>query len=391
MKIATQIVALVLLAVSASIAIGACGDDPETTPEGEEAGLPDGTVVLPDGAIIFPDGAVVLTDGGVLLSDGAVVLSDGAVIFPEAGPDGGDDSGMLPDAQPDANAPETGTSCVGVAATCGGNKDCCASNVVAGGTFNRSSEPGFPATVSSFKLDVYEVTVGRFRSFVNAGKGTQANPPAAGDGAHPKIAASGWSATYNAMLPANTATLKADLKCSAGYPAWTDAPAGNETKPMNCITWFDAFAFCAWDGGRLPTEAEWNYAAAGGSEQRLYPFGATIDQTKAAYFCSGKGVGQCVFADMLPVGSKSPAGDGKWGQADLAGNSWEWTLDFARTPYRLTACVDCADLQSATNRTFRGGGFPNEDFYQRTSVRLEDIPTDRDYDVGVRCARASGP
>jgi formylglycine-generating enzyme len=246
--------------------------------------------------------------------------------------------------------------------------------------------------VSGFDLDVYEVTVGRFRVFVNAGKGTQANPPAAGDGAHPKINSSGWDSTWNTNLAATTAALKTELACDAAYPAWTDTPGANETRPINCVTWYDAFAFCAWDGGRLPTEAEWNYAAAGGMDQRIYPWGATIDATRASYNCGGAGPGKanCTFANMLPVGSK-PLGDGKWGHADLAGNVWEWTLDWSATPYRLTTCNDCADLQVTANKTFRGGGFPNEDFYQVTSVRLEDTPLDRDYDVGFRCARATVP
>jgi formylglycine-generating enzyme required for sulfatase activity len=90
---------------------------------------------------------------------------------------------------------------------------------------------------------------------------------------------------------------------------------------------------------------------------------------------------------MLPVGSK-PAGDGKWGQSDLGGNVWEWTLDWARTPYRLTTCIDCADLQTSPTKTFRGGGFPNENFYLTTATRIDDVATDRDYDVGFRCARS---
>lgn len=284
-------------------------------------------------------------------------------------------------------SPGASPSCVGLPATCGGSKDCCASNVVAGGAFNRSDDPSFPATVSAFKLDVYEVTVGRFRAFVNAGMGTQAKPPAAGDGAHPKIASSGWDPAFNASLPADTDALKAELKCNGAYPAWSDAPSGKETNPINCVSWFEAFAFCAWEGGRLPTEAEWNYAAAGGGEQRAYPWGASIDATKASYNCSGRGPGTCVFSDMRPVGSFSPQGDGKWGQADLAGNVWEYTLDYSAEPYRLTTCRDCADLQPAPYRTFRGGGFANEWFYEVTSTRLSRSPGIADYDVGVRCAR----
>lgn len=364
MKRASQLVVGVVLVASASMVIGATGactsdspaDPATTTGEGGPGG----------------DGDVASTDGPRRAPDGAPILEDGA---------------LDPDAPP-VDPGKTGASCMGLAATCGGSKDCCASNLVAGGTFNRSNDPAFPATVSDFKLDVYEVTVGRFRTFVNAGKGTQSSPPAPGDGAHPKIASSGWNPAFNASLPATTADLKAGLKCIAAYPAWTDAPSGHETNPLNCVTWFEAFAFCAWDGGRLPTEAEWNYAAAGGNEQREYPWGAGIDLTKASYDCSGRGQGKCVFSDMLPVGSKSPQGNGKWGQADLAGNVWEYTLDYDAEPYRLKSCTDCADLQPAMYRTFRGGGFANEGFYAVTSDRLARSPEIADYDVGLRCARA---
>jgi formylglycine-generating enzyme len=239
--------------------------------------------------------------------------------------------------------------------------------------------------VSEFKLDLYEVTVARFRNFVNSGAGTKASPPAAGAGAHPKIANSGWQAAFNANLEDDTNALKAALKCDTGYP-WTDAPGANETKPITCVTWYDAFAFCIWDGGRLPTEAEWNYAAAGGNEQREYPWGSGIDANKAVYNC-GSGAASC----LKPVGSKSPAGDGKWGHVDLAGNNWEYVLDYeynANGDYRPGACNDCADLQTGTgNRMFRGGGFPNDQDYQTTRTRIGDSPLQRDYDVGIRCAR----
>jgi len=278
-----------------------------------------------------------------------------------------------------------GAHCEGLAKTCGGTKDCCTAADVPGGTFNRSNDPGFPATISDFKLDVYEVTVGRFRAFVDAGQGTKKSPPKAGAGAHPKIADSGWSDAFNENLADDTATLKGLLVCREGFELWSDAPGANENKPMNCITWFDALAFCAWDGGRLPTEAEWNYAAAGGSEQREYPFAGAIDNTKASFNCGES----CSLSNVLAVGSK-PAGDGKFGHADMAGNIWEWTLDYGNGGggYRLTSCDDCADLKTAANRSFRGGGFPNEASYLTTGTRLDDVPTDRDYDVGVRCARA---
>lgn len=363
MKRAAPILALVLVPIvlaTAALGVAACSStDPDPATVAGEAGLDSSA----SGS--GRDGDTSTEGGG---GDGASGGDGGAV---------------------DASGGEAGTSCVGVAATCGGNKDCCASKVVVGGPFNRSNDGTFPATVSDFGLDVYEVTVVRFRQFVNVGKGTQASPPAAGDGAHPKIAASGWSASWNAELATDTAALKASLKCNAAYPSWTDVPAGKETNPINCVSWFEAFAFCAWDGGRLPTEAEWNYAAAGGSEQRAYAWGANIDPTMAAYDCSGRGQGTCVFGDMRPVGSFSPQGDGRWGQADLTGNVWEYTLDYSAVPYRLTTCADCADLQAAIYRTFRGGSFANESFNEVTSLRLERSPAIADYDVGIRCARGA--
>jgi formylglycine-generating enzyme required for sulfatase activity len=174
----------------------------------------------------------------------------------------------------------TAPSCKGLAATCGplGNDDCCKSLLVPGGTYNRSYDgvdyldPSYPATVSDFYLDKYEVTVGRLRAFVNAGMGTQACPPGKGTGAHPKVAGSGWKSEWNSNLPATTASLKTALQCYAGYQTWTDTAAGDENKTANCLDWYTAFAFCAWDGGRLATEAEWNYAASGGSEHRYCPW-----------------------------------------------------------------------------------------------------------------------
>jgi formylglycine-generating enzyme required for sulfatase activity len=106
--------------------------------------------------------------------------------------------------------------------------------LVPGGTFYRSydgvdfTNKSYPATVSDFYLDKYEITVGRFRAFVNAGMGTQASPPAAGAGAHPGITGSGWDSTRNTNLSANTAALTTALKCDATYPTWTDTAGGNE-------------------------------------------------------------------------------------------------------------------------------------------------------------------
>ena len=110
-----------------------------------------------------------------------------------------------------------GPSCTGLAATCGPsrNENCCASLLVPSGTFNRDDDPNYPATVSDFMLDKYEVTVERFRAFVKAGMGTQASPPADGAGANPLtnplIPGTGWYSTWNSSLVPNTAALEEAL------------------------------------------------------------------------------------------------------------------------------------------------------------------------------------
>jgi formylglycine-generating enzyme required for sulfatase activity len=248
-----------------------------------------------------------------------------------------------------------------------------------------------PATISSFRLDTYEVTIGRFRQFVNAaGLGTQATPPASGAGARTlngMASQGGWDPTWNASLKANTADLVAALKCDA---EWTDAPGINDALPVHCLTWYEAFAFCVWDGGFLPTQAEWNFAAAGGSQQRAYPWSSpagslAIDCAHANYDAQP----HCVNppgGTANRVGSESPEGDGAYGQADLGGNVWEWTLDYGGTP--LSACNDCATLTPNANRIIRGGSWYVIAVSLRTARPDGAAPTFRGYDLGVRCARA---
>jgi formylglycine-generating enzyme required for sulfatase activity len=318
--------------------------------------------------------------------------SSGTDADASSGTDADASSGTDADASQPNGQSGSGPSCATLPAVCAGTKDCCAAASVPGGTYARANDPSYPATISDFALDVYEVTVGRFRAFVDAGKGTQAAPPAVGAGAHPKIPGSGWTTAFTTMLPATTADLKAALACDPSYPMWTSAAGANEVKPITCVSWWEALAFCAWDGGRLPTEAEWNYAASAGSEQRLHPWGAGIDATRASYDCTGDGSAAqaCAFSDLRPVGSYSPQGDGKWGHADLVGNVWEWVLDYYVTPFRLASCVDCADLQAPANgyKAFRGGSFRASEYLVKNSDRLANVPT-RQFDIGLRCARAA--
>jgi sulfatase modifying factor 1 len=245
------------------------------------------------------------------------------------------------------------------------------------------------------------VTVGRFRQFVAAGKGTQANPPDPGTGAHPALPGSGWDSAWNARLPATTTALEAEvvgdlMGCDAPHETWTDSPGANEDKPINCVTWYLAMAFCIWDGGYLPTEAEWNFAASGGSEHRAYPWSVPssstlIDCSHANYQISASPVLYCAGGSAggaNRVGSESPVGDGKWGHADLAGNVFEWTLDYWYADYAVS-CVDCAALAPGAERVLRGGGFFNEFVsYLRSDYRDNHHgPGTHSSSYGMRCAR----
>ncbi len=278
-------------------------------------------------------------------------------------------------------------SCQGLPKTCGllGNESCCASILVPGGTFNRINNPSYPATVSDYRLDKYEVSVSRFRKFF---EGYPANKPVAGVGTQSNISGSGWDPTWDVNLPSSQAALQTAIQCGT-LPSWTPTAGANETKPIGCVDWYLMFAFCAWDGGYLPTEAQWNYAAAGGNDQRAYPWGAALpDASYATFDCNGAGIaGVCSAADLLNVGMLSPKGDGKFGHTDLAGGMFEWTLDKYSSIYPITNCNDCADLVSGASRAIRGGDWRNVSSYLPNSGHNQGDPLFRyDYLAG-RCAR----
>ncbi len=276
-------------------------------------------------------------------------------------------------------------------------QSCCASPVVEGGTFNRLNDPKWPATVSSFQLDAFEVTVGRLRTFVESYPGSK---PKAGAGEHPSIAGSGWRESWDSKLPATQADLRKWLATRlesippqpelSAYIAWSDEPAGHEQAAGNMMSWYLAFAFCAWDGGRLPTGAEWNYAAVGGAEQRPYPWGDVApDPSFAVLRVSENGA----LEAFSPVGSK-PAGVGRFGQLDLDGNRFEWMLDAEGTMDPGSKvdlplpCHDCAKAESpiAIWRSLR-----NQSFFQLLSnagkYMISEPATYYDVGLGLRCAR----
>jgi formylglycine-generating enzyme required for sulfatase activity len=295
---------------------------------------------------------------------------------------------------------------------CGANSDnCCTSLEVTGGTYYRTYDPvgidggiglapdggptgeADPATVSSFRLDKYVVTVGRFRQFVSAWNAGYVPP--AGSGKHTYLnggnglnsTAGGYEPGWVAADDSNIAPTDSNLACDASFATWTNPTGSQENLPINCVNWYEAYAFCIWDGGVLPSEAEWEYAAAGGSQQREYPWGSEDPGTGnqyaiyGCYYPSGSCTG---VSNIGPVGYAAQ-GAGLFGQLDLAGDVFEWNLDWYAT--YVDPCTDCADLATPSSRVLRGGAF----YYFASTLlppnRIDIPPTYRGNYIGFRCSR----
>ncbi len=285
-----------------------------------------------------------------------------------------------------------------------------------GGTFDRTygGDAGLTdsATISGFRLDKYDVTVGRFRAFVTAWNGGAGWTPPGGSGKHvhlnggkglsvsgaPGTYEAGWDPGDNSGISPTNANLT-DSSCGS-YATWTPTVGSQENLPIDCVNWFEAYAFCIWDGGFLPSAAEAEYAAAGGSQQRLYPWGTTDPGTTSQYAIYGPPNG-CYYpnggsptctgvANIAPVGTAT-LGVGLYGQLDLAGEVWQWELDWQAASYG-NPCVDCANLSGGEYIMMRGG------YYSAFSALIQSEPEQSDFPEsrneyywggshGFRCAR----
>ncbi|MBX3192446.1 MAG: SUMF1/EgtB/PvdO family nonheme iron enzyme [Labilithrix sp.] len=179
-------------------------------------------------------------------------------------------SGLCGRRGPNAGTCVSARSCTGAPGAdrrCANGDDCCASTRVPAGLLE---EPGGATAIAPFRLDAFEITVGRMRA-------------------------------YYTDIGADPATIEAQMidACARdGHaPTWTATPGDDEDKPANCLDAITAAAFCAWDGGRLPTDAEWSWVAASGQELRVFPWG---DEPSAV---------------LERVGSQP--GRSRWGHADI--------------------------------------------------------------------------
>lgn len=380
--------ALGLLAVSASCGSSSDtdGSSPNQTGGASSAGSSQaaGQASGLGGETSTPVGGTTMTsDGGMTSSAAAAGMANVA----------GEASGG---AAPVDSCPVGGCfqSCSGLAGNECQGESCCETLPVEGGSFEQGEPDAFSSTVDAFALDKYEVSVARFRNFVNAYDTWLADEsPKAGAGANAHVPGSGWQAAWGASLAPDAAALKAKLACGHGNDTW--AETGNDAMPITCVDWYTAFAFCVWDGGRLPTDAETEYAAVGGSRDYRYPWGDTpiltdqLDESAdyAVYHCLADGVVPgCTAGDLLPVGSK-PAGKGHYQQLDMVGSVWEWALDGWQENYPTTAQTNYAKLDAEKFRTMRGGCWDSTAKLAHGASRTGLTPTTNYDQVGIRCAR----
>lgn len=249
-------------------------------------------------------------------------------------------------------------------------------------------------TIDPFRIDRYPVTNTLFSKFVKAtGYKTEAER-------------FGWSFVFWSLVPKDRFNELVEDTVAAA-PWWCKVPgarwnrpegpgsdlANREDHPVVHISWNDAEAFCRWSGQRLPTEAEWEYAARGGLVQKLYPWGDQL-RPGGKHLCNiwqGEfpkvDTGEDGYAGTSPVDAFPPNGFGLY---SVTGNAWELCADWFDTEFHRTATRENPKgPPTGTNRVMKGGSFLCHKSYcnrYRVAARSSNTPDSSTSNMGFRCA-----
>jgi formylglycine-generating enzyme required for sulfatase activity len=293
-----------------------------------------------------------------------------------------------------------------------------------GGDNEQASEDEYPkhkVELNGFWMDATEVTNAQFAAFVKAtGYITTAEQKPDWEELKKQLPPD-TPKPDDDVLVASSLVFKAppsavSLQDYSQWWVWTeganwkhpDGPTstieGKENYPVIHISWYDAQAYCKWAGKRLPTEAEWEWAARGGLSNQIYPWGnEPINKGKSkANYWQGQFPNQNTVEDKFyysaPAKSFDPNG---YGLYDMAGNVWEWCADYykndyyaeiqkgAKNPTGPDKSFDPAE-PLAQKRVIRGGSFLCNDSYcsgYRVARRMKSTEDSSMQHVGFRCVK----
>ena len=174
---------------------------------------------------------------------------------------------------------------------------------------------------------------------------------------------------------------QADQGCVLSAECTPNPWSSEADEPVNCLTWREAQAICAWRGARLPSEAEWEYAARG-PDGLVYPWGNTFDAERVVYEATSGG-------RVASVGSL-PSGASWVGARDMSGNVWEWTSSLAGPyPYAIDEAHE-TDTDTTSWRVLRGGSFEVYNDLPRAALREAFDPNQVGYNIGVTLRPSGG-
>ena len=182
-----------------------------------------------------------------------------------------------------------------------------------------------------------------------------------------------WRVTYSTTEPYWWS--EGDFNSGTAFPYY----------PVVGVSWYEAYAFCQWIGGRLPTEAEWEKAARGTDPTNYWPWGSDWDPSRCnSYFNAPPDT----FAYSAPVGLFE-AGQSPYAIYDMAGNVWEWVNDWYDAGYySVSPDSNPTGPDSGDFKVFRGGGWGNIGNYLcRTADRRYHSPVGSNCVIGIRPAR----
>ena len=256
---------------------------------------------------------------------------------------------------------QMGASADDMAAECGLFREGCQSD------WFRASEPIHTVLLRRYYIDAHEVTNDAFIEFLNQ---------------------SGTNCDGHICLDPE----QSQLTLENGI--W-QAPEGLARHPVTGATWYGAAAFCQWREARLPTETEWEKAAAWDDTEavaRRYPWGDEFDG-QALNFCDAAcsepqaaGDYDDTFAGTAPVAS-FPNGRSAYGLYDMAGNVWEWVADwYDPAYYEMSAEANPTGTETGEDRTVRGGSWFDTGNFTATAIRFPSSPDNSDKTIGFRCA-----